>query len=133
MGSSPLQGLENCLREIPAPRPQPAWPCSSAGDGGPRRAEPRNWVAGSEGNVGGPTSRSEMRRPSGSGLARGSWEATRPIALLSWAEGRAGPGHPAPWCCSESSPEPGPWQQGVCILALVSGTALSCGGSREAG
>nr|XP_020765360.1 protein KRBA1 [Odocoileus virginianus texanus] len=49
MGSSPLQGLENCLREIPAPRPQPAWPCSSAGDGGPRRAEPRNWVAGTEG------------------------------------------------------------------------------------
>ncbi|XP_006072293.3 protein KRBA1 isoform X5 [Bubalus bubalis] len=49
VGSSPLQGLENCLREIPEPRLQPAWPCSSAGDGGPRRAEPRNWAAGMEG------------------------------------------------------------------------------------
>ncbi|KAJ1063497.1 hypothetical protein K5549_021888 [Capra hircus] len=49
VGSSPLQGLENCLREIPAPWLQPAWPCSSAGDGGPRRAEPRNSAAGTEG------------------------------------------------------------------------------------
>lgn len=108
VGSSPLQGLENCLREIPEPRLQPAWPCSSAGDGGPRRAEPRNWAAGMEGNVGRPTSRPEMSQPSGSSLARGSWEAARPIALFSWVEGCGGPGHPAPQCCSESRPELGP-------------------------
>lgn len=51
MGSSPLQGLENCLREIPAPRSQPAWSWSSAGDRGPRRAEPKNWTAEQEGKV----------------------------------------------------------------------------------
>ncbi|XP_062955226.1 protein KRBA1 isoform X5 [Cynocephalus volans] len=48
-GSSPLQGLENCLKEIPVPRLQPAWSCSSAVDRGPKRAEPRNWVADKEG------------------------------------------------------------------------------------
>ncbi|XP_013360098.1 PREDICTED: protein KRBA1 isoform X3 [Chinchilla lanigera] len=48
-GSSPLQGLENCLREIPVPRPQPAQPCTSAADRGPRRAEARNWTAHKEG------------------------------------------------------------------------------------
>lgn len=51
MGSSPLQGLENCLREIPAPRSQLAWSWSSAGDRGPRRAEPKNWTAEQEGKV----------------------------------------------------------------------------------
>ncbi|XP_051692946.2 protein KRBA1 isoform X4 [Oryctolagus cuniculus] len=49
LGSSPLQGLENCLKEIPVPRPQPAWPCSSAADRGPRRMELRNWAADKEG------------------------------------------------------------------------------------
>ncbi|XP_069318009.1 protein KRBA1 isoform X2 [Eulemur rufifrons] len=53
-GSSPLQGLENCLKEIPVPRPQPAWPCSSAADGGLRKAEPRNWMADKEGLRGEP-------------------------------------------------------------------------------
>ncbi|XP_055248322.1 protein KRBA1 isoform X11 [Gorilla gorilla gorilla] len=48
-GSSPLQGLENCLKEIPVPALRPAWPCSSAADRGPRRAEPRNWTADKEG------------------------------------------------------------------------------------
>uniref|UniRef100_A0A8C9E0K8 KRAB-A domain containing 1 n=1 Tax=Phocoena sinus TaxID=42100 RepID=A0A8C9E0K8_PHOSS len=48
-GSSPLQGLENCLRETPAPGPQPTWPCSSAGHRGPWRVEPKNWTAGMEG------------------------------------------------------------------------------------
>ncbi|XP_029089319.1 protein KRBA1 isoform X10 [Monodon monoceros] len=48
-GSSPLQGLENCLREMPAPGPQPTWPCSSAGHRGPWRVEPKNWTAGMEG------------------------------------------------------------------------------------
>uniref|UniRef100_A0A2I3S9K2 KRAB-A domain containing 1 n=1 Tax=Pan troglodytes TaxID=9598 RepID=A0A2I3S9K2_PANTR len=51
-GSSPLQGLENCLKEIPMPALRPAWPCSSAADRGPRRAEPRNWTADKEGNSG---------------------------------------------------------------------------------
>ncbi|XP_055140431.1 protein KRBA1 isoform X10 [Symphalangus syndactylus] len=49
-GSSPLQGLENCLRER-VPALQPAWPCSSAADKGPRRAEPRNWTADKEGSA----------------------------------------------------------------------------------
>ncbi|XP_011913021.1 PREDICTED: protein KRBA1 isoform X12 [Cercocebus atys] len=48
-GSSPLQGLENCLKEIPVPVLRPAWPCSSAADRGPRRVEPRNWTADKEG------------------------------------------------------------------------------------
>ncbi|XP_032100987.1 protein KRBA1 isoform X6 [Sapajus apella] len=48
-GSSPLQGLENCLKEIAVPVPWPAWPCSSAADRGPRRAEPRPWTADKEG------------------------------------------------------------------------------------
>lgn len=51
MGSSPLQGLENCLREIPVPGPQPAWSWSSAGDRGPRRAEAKNWTADTEGKA----------------------------------------------------------------------------------
>ncbi|XP_055962759.1 protein KRBA1 [Sorex fumeus] len=50
VGSSPLQGLENCLRDIPAPRLRPAWSWSSAAaDRAPRRAEPRNWGADREG------------------------------------------------------------------------------------
>ncbi|XP_037691802.1 protein KRBA1 isoform X5 [Choloepus didactylus] len=49
VGSSPLQGLENCLKDIPVPRPQLAWPWSSAADGGPRTAEPRNWMVDKEG------------------------------------------------------------------------------------
>ena len=51
MGSSPLQGLENCLREIPVPRPQSASSWSSAGDRGPQRAEPKNWTADKEGKA----------------------------------------------------------------------------------
>lgn len=48
-GNSPLQGLENCLREIPVPRPQAAWPCPSAADRGLKRTEPRNWATDREG------------------------------------------------------------------------------------
>ncbi|KAM5255355.1 protein KRBA1-like [Ctenodactylus gundi] len=48
-GNSPLQGLENCLREIPLPRLQPARVCPSAADRGPWRVEPRSWVAHKEG------------------------------------------------------------------------------------
>lgn len=51
MGSSPLQGLENCLREIPVLRPQSASSWSSAGDRGPQRAEPKNWMADKEGKA----------------------------------------------------------------------------------
>ncbi|XP_030881317.1 protein KRBA1 isoform X3 [Leptonychotes weddellii] len=49
VGSSPLQGLENCLREIPVLRPQSASSWSSAGDRGSQRAEPKNWTADKEG------------------------------------------------------------------------------------
>ncbi|XP_012589304.1 PREDICTED: protein KRBA1 [Condylura cristata] len=49
VGSSPLQGLENCLREIPMARPRPAWPWSSSGDGGPQRTEPSNGTTDKEG------------------------------------------------------------------------------------
>ncbi|KAM8813075.1 protein KRBA1 isoform 2-T2 [Rhynchonycteris naso] len=44
-----LQGVKNCLREIPVPRSQPAWSWSSAGDREPRRVEPKNWMADKEG------------------------------------------------------------------------------------
>ncbi|XP_070280235.1 protein KRBA1 isoform X5 [Myotis yumanensis] len=47
--SAPLQGLENCLREISVPRSQPAWSWSSAGDREPQRVEPKNWMADKEG------------------------------------------------------------------------------------
>ncbi|XP_073917151.1 protein KRBA1 isoform X2 [Castor canadensis] len=49
LGSSPLQSLENCLKEIPIPRPQPAWSCSSAMGRVVRRVEPRSWTADKEG------------------------------------------------------------------------------------
>ncbi|KAK2507919.1 hypothetical protein MC885_019193 [Smutsia gigantea] len=49
VGSPPLPDLENCLREIPAPRPRPACSWSLAGDRGPRSAEPKNWTADKEG------------------------------------------------------------------------------------
>ncbi|XP_029777691.1 protein KRBA1 isoform X10 [Suricata suricatta] len=51
VGSSPLQGLENCLREIPVPRPQSASSWSSAGDRGPQRVEPKSWTADKEGTA----------------------------------------------------------------------------------
>nr|KAF6319652.1 KRAB-A domain containing 1 [Myotis myotis] len=47
--SAPLQGLENCLREISVPRSQPTWSWSSAGDREPQRVEPKNWMADKEG------------------------------------------------------------------------------------
>ncbi|XP_053409382.1 protein KRBA1 isoform X4 [Nycticebus coucang] len=64
-GSSPLQGLENCLKEIPVPRLQPAWSCSSAADVGSRRAEPGSWTADKEGL------RDEAHEPARLGQARG--------------------------------------------------------------
>ncbi|XP_043821438.1 protein KRBA1 isoform X2 [Dromiciops gliroides] len=50
--SSPLQGLENCLKEISTNRPhlnQPASLLASAGDGMSRRVEPRSWTSDKEG------------------------------------------------------------------------------------
>ena len=51
VGSASLQGLENCLREIPVPRSQSAWAWSLAGDREPRRMEPKNWMADKEGKA----------------------------------------------------------------------------------
>nr|XP_028702271.1 protein KRBA1 isoform X11 [Macaca mulatta] len=71
-GSSPLQGLENCLKEIPVPVLRPAWPCSSAADRGPRRVEPRNWTADKEGTAGDPCPVSRLeKRPRVSEASRG--------------------------------------------------------------
>ncbi|XP_054971487.1 protein KRBA1 isoform X13 [Pan paniscus] len=75
-GSSPLQGLENCLKEIPMPALRPAWPCSSAADRGPRRAEPRNWTADKEGL------RAEARESARLGQSRGEVP-TRSLHLVS--------------------------------------------------
>ncbi|XP_063671855.1 protein KRBA1 isoform X19 [Pan troglodytes] len=75
-GSSPLQGLENCLKEIPMPALRPAWPCSSAADRGPRRAEPRNWTADKEGL------RAEARESARLGQSRGE-APTRSLHLVS--------------------------------------------------
>ncbi|XP_072508478.1 protein KRBA1 isoform X3 [Notamacropus eugenii] len=52
VGSSPLQGLENCLKEISANRThlgQPASLLAPAGDGISSRAEPRNWILDKKG------------------------------------------------------------------------------------
>ncbi|XP_036614983.1 protein KRBA1 isoform X1 [Trichosurus vulpecula] len=52
VGSSPLQGLENCLKEISANRPhlsQPASLLAPAGDGISRRVETRSWISDKEG------------------------------------------------------------------------------------
>nr|XP_031530398.1 protein KRBA1 [Vicugna pacos] len=76
VGSSPLQGLENCLREIPAPGPQPAGSRSSVGDRGPRRAEPGNWTADKEGI------RGEACEPAHLGQHRGNVP-TRSLQLAS--------------------------------------------------
>uniref|UniRef100_A0A5F9CW26 KRAB-A domain containing 1 n=1 Tax=Oryctolagus cuniculus TaxID=9986 RepID=A0A5F9CW26_RABIT len=110
LGSSPLQGLENCLKEIPVPRPQPAWPCSSAADRGPRRMELRNWAADKEGA---PT------RPSPLHCLETSLREILPVRPLRFAC-LAGPG-PSPSPSSSSSLsssdgedlrlEPEVWQQ----------------------
>ncbi|KAG8508986.1 Protein KRBA1, partial [Galemys pyrenaicus] len=86
VGSSPLQGLENCLREIPVPRPRPAWPWSSSGDGGPQRTEPSS------------------RRPDKEGLA------SRPSPLRCLESSLRGilPGRPLRFAClAGPSPSPG--------------------------
>ncbi|XP_045689932.1 protein KRBA1 isoform X2 [Phyllostomus hastatus] len=102
VGSAPLQGLENCLREIPVPRPQPAWPWSSVGDREPRRVEPRGWTADKEGL------RSEACEPvhlRGDAPPRSPWPAS-PQALSSSS---------VPACCQrglrdQAATRPGPWR-----------------------
>ncbi|XP_020833471.2 protein KRBA1 isoform X5 [Phascolarctos cinereus] len=56
VGSSPLQGLENCLKEISTNRPHLSQPASlaPAGDGKSRRVEPRCWTSDKEGLGGEP-------------------------------------------------------------------------------
>ncbi|XP_026957352.1 protein KRBA1 isoform X1 [Sagmatias obliquidens] len=104
-GSSPLQGLENCLREMPAPGPQPTWPCSSAGHRGPRRVESKNWTAGVEGL------RGEACEPAHLGQ-RGGDVPTRSLRLAS-PQALAPGTIPA---CHQQGPKdpgaarPGPWR-----------------------
>ncbi|XP_052577130.1 protein KRBA1 isoform X5 [Peromyscus californicus insignis] len=94
-GHSPLQGLENCLREIPIPRPQAAWPCSLAADRGLKRTEPRNWTADTEGP------RGEACEPPHLGQGRGEVP-SRSLRLGS-------PQTCAP-TCHQVTARPGPWQ-----------------------
>ncbi|XP_048196379.1 protein KRBA1 [Perognathus longimembris pacificus] len=104
-GSSPLQSLENCLREIPMPRLQPAWPCSSAADRGLRRMEPRSWTADKEGL------RGEVCEPAR--LRQGGGEVpTRSLRLASPQASTSG----CMTACPQRRPKdagatrPGPWR-----------------------
>ncbi|XP_040592799.1 protein KRBA1 isoform X4 [Mesocricetus auratus] len=94
-GNSPLQGLENCLREIPIPRPQAAWPCSLAADRGLKRTEPRNWTADREGP------RGEACEPPHFGQGRGDV----PSRSL-----RLGSTQTCPPTCHQVTARPGVWQ-----------------------
>ncbi|XP_070121262.1 protein KRBA1 isoform X5 [Equus caballus] len=108
VGSSPLQGLENCLREIPVPGPQPAWSWSSAGDRGPRRAEAKNWTADTEGLRGEACAPARLGQRSG-GVPTRSVQLASPQALTSSS---------VPACCQRGlkdhgaiRPGPGRWLQ----------------------
>ncbi|XP_053527928.1 protein KRBA1 isoform X2 [Artibeus jamaicensis] len=102
VGSAPLQGLENCLREIPVPRSQPAWSWSSVGDREPQRMEPKSWTADKEGL------RIEACEPvhlRGDAPPRSPWPAS-PQALSSSS---------VPACCQQGlrdhgAARPGPWR-----------------------
>ncbi|XP_054420470.1 protein KRBA1 [Pteronotus mesoamericanus] len=103
VGSAPLQGLENCLREIPVPKSQPAWPWSSAGDREPRRMEPKTWTADKE-----------------AGLRSAVWETVHlrrdtPTRSLWPASPQALSSSSAPACCQRglrdhAAARPGPWR-----------------------
>ncbi|XP_004408931.1 PREDICTED: protein KRBA1 [Odobenus rosmarus divergens] len=82
VGSSPLQGLENCLREIPMLRPQSASSWSSAGDRGSQRAEPKNWTADREGLRGGACEPAHLGQGQG-GAPTSSFRLASPQALTS--------------------------------------------------
>ncbi|XP_045421038.1 protein KRBA1 isoform X3 [Lemur catta] len=103
LGSSPLQGLENCLKEIPVPRPQPTWPCSSAADGGLRRAEPRNWMADKEGLRGEPCAPAR--------LGQGGGEV--PIRSLRLANPEAFTSSSVPTCHQRGLRDPGATKPGA--------------------
>ncbi|XP_051008393.1 protein KRBA1 isoform X3 [Acomys russatus] len=108
-GNSPLQGLQNCLRDIPIPRPQASWPCPSASDRGLKRTEPRNWAADREETA---TMPSPLHR------LENSLKGILPMRPLRFTC-VTGPG-PSPSPCSSSSfsssdgedqrPEPALWQ-----------------------
>ncbi|XP_004765963.1 protein KRBA1 isoform X2 [Mustela putorius furo] len=117
VGSSPLQGLENCLREIPLLRPQSASSWSSAGDRAPQRGEPKNWTADKEGL------RGEAGEPVHLGQSQGeaatsSFRLASPQALTSSGvsvcyqrglkdHGAARPG-PWRWLQDGAAPKPSP-------------------------
>ncbi|XP_054985751.1 protein KRBA1 [Sorex araneus] len=105
VGSSPLQGLENCLRDIPAPRLRPAWSWSSAADRAPRRAESRTWGAdreGARGEAGEAAPLAQRARD----LPPRSLRPASPPALVPSS---------SPACCPRGAKEPGaprglPWR-----------------------
>uniref|UniRef100_A0A8C7A7I5 KRAB-A domain containing 1 n=2 Tax=Neovison vison TaxID=452646 RepID=A0A8C7A7I5_NEOVI len=117
VGSSPLQGLENCLREIPLLRPQSASSWSSAGDRALQRGEPKNWTADKEGL------RGEAGEPFHLGQSQGeaatsSFRLASPQALTSSGvpvcyqrglkdHGAARPG-PWRWLPDGAAPKPSP-------------------------
>ncbi|XP_032339115.1 protein KRBA1 isoform X2 [Camelus ferus] len=102
VGSSPLQGLENCLREIPAPGPQPAGSRSSVGDRGPQRAEPGNWTADKEGM------RGEACEPAHPGQHRGNM----PTGSLQLASPQALASGTIPTCFQRGLKDPGATRPG---------------------
>uniref|UniRef100_A0A8C0JYL5 KRAB-A domain containing 1 n=1 Tax=Canis lupus dingo TaxID=286419 RepID=A0A8C0JYL5_CANLU len=107
VGSSPLQGLENCLREIPVLRPQSALSWSSAGDRGPQRTEPKNWTADKEGLRGEACEPAHLGQGQGEAPTR-SFRLASPQALTSSSV-------PVPVCYQRGlkdpgAPRPGPWR-----------------------
>nr|XP_036855262.1 protein KRBA1 isoform X1 [Manis javanica] len=104
VGSSPLQDLENCLREIPVPRPRPACSWSLAGDRGPRSAEPKNWTADKEGL------RAEACEPAHLGQ-QGGYVPPRSLQL---ASPQVPTSSSVPNCyqrgLKDQVPRPGPWR-----------------------
>ncbi|XP_072621150.1 protein KRBA1 isoform X32 [Vulpes vulpes] len=107
VGSSPLQGLENCLREIPVLRPQSALSWSSAGDRGPQRTEPKNWTADKEGLRGEACEPAHLGQGQGEAPTR-SFRLASPQALTSSSV-------PVPVCYQRGLkdpgvPRPGPWR-----------------------
>lgn len=137
VGSSPLQDLENCLREIPVPRTRPACSWSLAGDRGPRSAEPKNWTADKEGKHSRLGAWEQDRCWSALALPPCSWQAACTHEMRRCPGNSLGRG----WCCwpvcgwgQAGRPahiaRAGPCQQGAWLWwphALVSSQPLSCG------
>ncbi|XP_027622467.1 protein KRBA1 [Tupaia chinensis] len=70
VGSSPLQGLENCLKEISMPRPRTPWACSSAAARTPRRVESGDCMADREGPRGESSEPAYLGQGEGEGRTR---------------------------------------------------------------